>query len=41
MLEDVGRKFDRRVVTVLANYIDTRGSREFWKSFGEQPEAAG
>ena len=40
MLEDVGRKFDRRVVTALANYIDDRGSREPLKSFGEQPEAA-
>ena len=40
LLEDVGRKFDRRVVTALANYIDNRGSRDSWKSFGEQSEAA-
>ena len=40
MLEDVGRKFDRRVVTALANYSDNRGIRESWKSFSEQPVAA-
>ncbi|MEC8773362.1 MAG: hypothetical protein VXX79_00760, partial [Pseudomonadota bacterium] len=32
LLEDVGRKFDRRVVTALANYIENRGSRDSWKS---------
>jgi len=40
LMEDVGRKFDRRVVTALANYIDNRGGRDAWKSFGETPEAA-
>ena len=40
LMEDVGRKFDRRVVTALANYIDNRGGRESWQSYGERPEAA-
>lgn len=40
LMEDVGRKFDRRVVTALANYIDNRGGREAWRSYGERPEAS-
>ncbi len=37
LFEDVGKKFDRRVITALANYIDNRGGREEWRGFGEIP----
>ena len=40
LMEDVGSKFDRRVVTALANYIDNRGGREAWRSYGERPETS-
>lgn len=40
LMEDVGKKFDRRVVTALANFIDNRGGRAAWQDFGEVPQAA-
>ncbi len=39
LFKDAGTKFDRRVVTALANYVDNRGGREAWRAFGEAPEA--
>jgi len=37
LLGDGNKKFDRGVVVALANYIDNRGGRDEWKSYGEPP----
>ena len=34
LLEEVGKAFDRRAVSALVNYLENRGGREEWKSFG-------
>ena len=39
LMQESGKKFDRRVISALANYIDNRAGREEWKSFGEAPAA--
>jgi PAS domain S-box-containing protein len=37
LLSDGNKKFDRAVVVALANYIDNRGGRDEWASFGDPP----
>jgi PAS domain S-box-containing protein len=39
LLQDGNKKFDRKVVVALANYLDNRGGREEWISFGERLDA--
>ncbi|MEQ9490214.1 MAG: HD domain-containing phosphohydrolase [Alphaproteobacteria bacterium] len=38
LLQDAGKKFDRRAVVALANYLDNRGGRDAWAAFGQRPE---
>lgn len=40
LIQDAGKKFDRRVVVALANHLDNRGGRDEWKEFGVRPKAA-
>ena len=35
LLEESGKAFDRRAVSALVNYLENRGGREEWESFGE------
>ena len=35
LMQESGKKFDRRAIPALANYIDSRAGREEWRSFGE------
>lgn len=37
LLQDGNKKFDRRVVVALANYLDNHGGRDEWRHFGERP----
>ena len=37
LMQETGKKFDRRAISALANYIDNRAGREEWRSFGEAP----
>jgi HD-GYP domain-containing protein (c-di-GMP phosphodiesterase class II) len=37
LLGDSNKKFDRSVVVALANYLDNRGGRDEWRSFGDPP----
>tara|TARA_R100000005_G_scaffold89689_1_gene60460 strand:- start:11415 stop:13550 length:2136 start_codon:yes stop_codon:yes gene_type:complete len=39
LLDDADRRFDRRVVSALTNYLENRGGREVWKYFSENPDA--
>lgn len=39
LLSDSNKKFDRSVVVALANYLDNRGGRDEWKSYGEAPDS--
>jgi PAS domain S-box-containing protein len=41
LMEQAGTVFDRRPVSALTNYVDNRGGREQWASFGEPPEVEG
>ncbi|NMM45242.1 PAS domain-containing protein [Rhodospirillaceae bacterium KN72] len=41
LLGDGNKKYDRGVVVALANYLDNRGGRDQWMSFGEPPEDGG
>lgn len=41
LLGDGNKKFDRAVVVALANYLDNRGGRDEWKSFGDPPDESG
>jgi HD-GYP domain-containing protein (c-di-GMP phosphodiesterase class II) len=41
LMEQAGAVFDRRPVSALTNYVDNRGGREQWASFGEPPEVEG
>ena len=38
LLDNADKRFDRRVVSALTNYLENRGGRENWKHFSEQPE---
>lgn len=38
LLQDAGKKFDRRTVVALANYLDNRGGRDEWVEFGQRPK---
>ncbi len=38
LISETGKKYDRRVVMALANYLDNRGGRDEWANFGEAPE---
>lgn len=38
LLADSNKKFDRAVVVALANYLDNRGGRKEWRSYGEPPK---
>ena len=35
LMQESGKKVDRRAISALANYIDNRAGREEWRSFGE------
>lgn len=37
LLSGVGKAFDRGVVAALVNYLDNRGGRDQWASYGEPP----
>lgn len=37
LLGDGNKKFDRSVVLALGNYLDNKGGRDEWKSFGDAP----
>ncbi len=37
LMQETGKKFDRRAISALANYIENRAGREEWRSFGEAP----
>ena len=39
LLGDGNKKFDRSVVLALGNYLDNRGGRDEWKSYGDAPPA--
>lgn len=41
LLGDGNKKFDRSVVVALANYVDNRGGRDEWASFGDAPSEDG
>jgi len=41
LLADGNKKYDRAVVVALANYLDNRGGREEWASYGEAPTETG
>ncbi|MDF1750475.1 MAG: HD family phosphohydrolase, partial [Alphaproteobacteria bacterium] len=41
LLADGNKKYDRAVVVALANYLDNRGGREEWASYGETPPHTG
>ncbi len=34
LLEEAGKAFDRRAVSALVNFLENRGGRDAWKSFG-------
>ncbi len=34
LLDESGKAFDRKAVSALVNYLENRGGREAWKSFG-------
>ena len=38
LLSEVGKSFDRKVVTALANHLDNSGGREKWRSYGLPPK---
>ena len=39
LLGDGNKKFDRSVVLALGNYLDNKGGRAEWKSYGDAPPA--
>jgi PAS domain S-box-containing protein len=41
LLSEVGKSFDRRVVSALANHLDNSGGREKWRSYGVPPREDG
>lgn len=41
LLSDGNKKYDRSVVVALANYLDNRGGRNEWKSYGDPPAEEG
>jgi response regulator RpfG family c-di-GMP phosphodiesterase len=38
LLSEVGKSFDRKVVTALANHLDNSGGREKWRRYGLPPK---
>lgn len=38
LLEDADKRYDRRMVSALINYLENRGGRESWKYFSENVE---
>ncbi|NKB55830.1 MAG: PAS domain-containing protein [Alphaproteobacteria bacterium] len=40
LLEESGKAFDRRAVSALVNYLENRGGREAWASFGAPSSGA-
>ncbi len=40
LLSEVGKNFDRKVVTALANHLDNSGGREKWRRYGLPPKDA-
>lgn len=38
LLSEVGKNFDRKVVTALANHLDNSGGREKWRRYGLPPK---
>jgi|OM-RGC.v1.037826128 hypothetical protein len=38
LLSEVGKNFDRKVVTALANHLDNSGGCEKWRRYGLPPK---
>jgi len=38
LLDDADRRFDRKTVSALINYLENRGGRENWRHFANPPE---